>query len=115
MHHGLVCKNMKVCRRPTIPRLLHPGRKRGAGEDVFCHECGKPLPPGTTVRYSPLSGSSYCDRHGKAIQRGIRRLIATEKALREAVAAFPAILMYLDVHKIRLILDKRCEEAAAAS
>ena len=88
----------------------HPGPKRAHGETVYCSACNAELGPGACVRYSPITNDPFCSRHGRTVSRGLRRLVASEADLRLAVSRYPSILRFLDLNKIRLILQRRSKK-----
>ena len=88
----------------------HPGPKRAYGETVYCSACNAELGPGACVRYSPITNDPFCSRHGRTVSRGLRRLVASEADLRLAVSRYPSILRFLDLNKIRLILQRRSKK-----
>jgi hypothetical protein len=92
---------------PLVPLYsLVPKRKRDEDE-LWCSHCNTSLPKGTTVRYSSITGSAYCDKHGKTVQRQIRRLCRADSVLLAAINEYgPALLRYMSLVKVRNILAR---------
>jgi hypothetical protein len=92
---------------PLVPLYsLVPKRKRDEDE-LWCSFCNASLPRGTTVRYSSITGSAFCDKHGRVVQRQIRRLCRADAVLLACVNRYgPAILRYLSLDKVRHILSR---------